>query len=79
MKTYTTLNFLLIGLLSLLVTACSSAQVFVKKPGATEAQFFQDKMYCQAGASGQSQDATKGERLIPYAECMLNLGYKKQP
>lgn len=64
---------LFISLLTL--TGCASTIDFANKSGQSSQQFFQDRVYCQSGASGQSQDATRGERLIPYEECMLKLGY----
>jgi len=74
------LNYLKVTFVAvfLVLAGCSSHYEYVKSPGVSNAKFFQDKMYCQGGASGQSQDATKGERLIPYAECMLNLGYQQK-
>ncbi|MBN2865363.1 MAG: hypothetical protein JXK16_05090 [Thiotrichales bacterium] len=62
----------------LILSGCSYNQTFIKKANVSDAQFFQDKVYCQSGASGQNQEATKDQRLIPYAECMLNLGYQQK-
>ena len=58
-----------------ILSGCSSQIQFVKKPNQSKQQFFQDKVYCQSGASGQRQDRRQGERLVPFEECMLNLGY----
>ena len=67
---FTLFTFTLVG--------CSTAHQFVKKPGQSEQAFYQDKIYCQSGASGQNQQEKLGERWVPYAECMLNLGYQKK-
>jgi len=60
-----------------LTTGCSTNHQFVKKPGQTNQSFFQDRVFCQSGASGQNQEETQGSRLVPFAECMLNLGYEQ--
>ena len=65
---------LFISLLSLV--GCASTITFANKSGQSNQQFFQDKVYCQSGASGQSQNLLRDERLIPYEECMLKLGYQ---
>ena len=78
MKLSTTITVSLLSVLTFALTACSSAHVYEKRQGVTSSQFFQDKMYCQGGASGQSQDSTRSERLIPYDECMLKKGYKRE-
>ncbi|WP_373018570.1 hypothetical protein [Thiomicrorhabdus sp.] len=61
--------------IALALAACTSHH-FVNKVGQNEKQFIQDQAYCRGLASGQqSLTNTEGERLIPYEECMRNLGY----
>lgn len=57
------------------LAGCTSHH-FVNKTGQSEKQFIQDKAYCQGMATGQSESRPEGERLIPYDECMRNLGYE---
>lgn len=58
-----------------LVSGCTSHH-FHNKVGQSEKQFTQDKAYCRAMATGQSDDQqSEGQRLIPYDECMRRLGY----
>jgi hypothetical protein len=60
-----------------LLGGCTSHH-FVNKSGQTEKQFIQDQAYCRGLATGQSGQQLEGQRLIPYEECMRNLGYELQ-
>jgi len=70
------LSFVLFS--GLFLTGCSHHYEFIKKPGISQTQFFQDKVHCQSGASGQNQSYPNSDRLVPYNECMLKLGYSKK-
>lgn len=65
----------LLGFSALFLAACSSHH-FANKKGQSEQQFIQDQAYCRAMATGQGEGQMQEQRLIPYNECMRNLGYQ---
>ncbi|WP_028485551.1 hypothetical protein [Thiomicrorhabdus chilensis] len=70
------MKWILTGSVLIGVLAGCTSHHFVNKTGQSDKQFIQDKAYCQGLATGQSESRPEGERLIPYDECMRNLGYE---